>query len=384
LTPPSFSLTGGGPLHRLLDRLDLSPLERPGLARLVPLCIAITWLPLLAIAVIGQLTTGRMPVEFADFGVHARLLLAVPLFFYAERALHLRTRRCIGRLLEDQWAEDGAQAVAQVTDRAARWRNATAPELLCLLLALLGSQVVMSGLGEQLGIIRDREGSAGGPGTLWYRLVGLPLFQFLLYRWIWRWMIWVSVLRGLSRLSLRPLATHPDRRGGLAFLAEPSVAFAVVICGLSAVQAGIWADEVMFGGAELISFAPPLVVTLLAYEAAALGPLLYFVVPLWRAQFADVREYDLLGTELARQFHQKRVVEGQREGLLGGADVSSLADFNVVRDVVRKMVPIPLGLPELAGIAAAVVVPMLPLPLLNMPLLELLERLGKVLLDLPG
>ena len=54
----------------------------------MPLFIAVTWLPLLAVAVIARLTTGQLPVEFADFGVHARLLLAVPLFLYAERSLH--------------------------------------------------------------------------------------------------------------------------------------------------------------------------------------------------------------------------------------------------------------------------------------------------------
>jgi hypothetical protein len=37
----------------------------------------------------------------------------------------------------------------------------------------------------------------------------------------------------------------------------------------------------------------------------------------------------------------------------------------------------------MAVIAVAVVVPTLPLPALRMPVAELLERIGKVLLDLP-
>jgi hypothetical protein len=127
----------------------------------------------------------------------------------------------------------------------------------------------------------------------------------------------------------------------------------------------------------------PLIVTLLGSEALALGPVLYFYGPLWRALFAAIRDYDLLATELARRFNQRWIIEGQREDLLSGADISSLADFNPLRDVVRRMVPIPFGVREMAVIAVAVVLPALPLPLLRMPITELLERIGKMLLDLP-
>jgi hypothetical protein len=383
VTPPSFSLTRGGPLYRLLQRLRLPPQDRHGLERLVPLFIAVTWLPLLVVAVIARLTTGQLPVEFTDLGVHVRLLVAVPLFLYAERSLHVRSQRCIARFLEDNWADDGAEGVARITTVAARWRDAIAPELLCLLLALLGSQLVVTGLLESVGIARVRHAATGTASTLWYRLVGLPAYQFLVYRWLWRWLIWTRVLRGLSRLSLRPLPTHPDLRGGFGFLGEPSVGFGYVILGLSAVQSAIWADQVMFSDADLTSFIIPLIVTLLGFEVLALGPLLYCYGPLWRALFAAIRDYDLLATDLARQFHQRWIIEGQREHLLSGADISSLADFNPVRDVVRRMVPIPFGVREMAVIAVAVVLPTLPLPLLRMPIAELLERIGKVLLDLP-
>jgi hypothetical protein len=223
VTPPGFSLTRGGPLHNLLARLRVLPQEPHGLARVVPLFIAVTWLPLLVLAVFVKVTGGRLPAEFAAFGVHARLLLAVPLFLYAERALHRRTQRCLERFLEDNWAEDGPDGVARVTASAARWRDSITAEVVCLLLALLGSQVVVAGLADHLGLARGfLTETTWSPSKLWYRLVGLPAYQFLVYRWLWRWLVWARLLWGLSRLRLRPLSTHPDQRGGLAFLAETS------------------------------------------------------------------------------------------------------------------------------------------------------------------
>ena len=352
VTPPVFSLTLGGPLHRLLQRLRVLPQEPHGLARVVPLFIAVTWLPLLALAVFAKLTGERLPPEFAAFGVHARLLLAVPLFLYAERALHRRTQRCLERFLEDRWAEDGANAVERVTATAARWRDSVTAEVVCLLLALLGSQVVVAGLADQLGLARGPlTETTWSPSKLWYRLVGLPAYQFLVYRWLWRWLVWARLLWGLSRLRLRPLATHPDQRGGLAFLAEPSVAFGYVVLGLSTVQAAIWADQMLFSEVELASFAAPLAVTLLGFELLTLGPLLCFVGPLWRAWFADIRDYDLLATDLARRFHQRWIVAGERKDLLGAPDISSLADLNAVRDVVRRMLPFPFGVREVVVVA---------------------------------
>ena len=88
-------------------------------------------------------------------------------------------------------------------------------------------------------------------------------------------------------------------------------------------QAAIWADQMMFSEVELASFVAPLVVTCWASSGGA-GSAAVFRRPAVACRFADVREYDLLATDLARRFHQRRIVEGQREGLLGGPDISSL------------------------------------------------------------
>ena len=259
MTPPGFSLTLGGPLHRLLQRLRVLPQEPHGLARVVPLFIAVTWLPLLALAVFAKLTGERLPPEFAAFGVHARLLLAVPLFLYAERALHRRTQRCLERSLEDRWAEDGADAVERVTATAARWRDSVTAEVVCLLLALLGSQVVVAGLADQLGLARGPSTeTTWSPSKLWYRLVGLPPYPV------------PGVPLAVALAGLGPPAVGPVPAVGCApWPPTPTSAAgwrswpnrrwrsATSSCGLSTVQAAIWADQMLFSEVGARRRSPP-------------------------------------------------------------------------------------------------------------------------------
>jgi hypothetical protein len=50
--------------------------------------------------------------------------------------------------------------------------------------------------------------------------VSLPLFWFLLGRWVWRFVTWGLMLRDIARCDLRLVATHADRCGGIAFIGE--------------------------------------------------------------------------------------------------------------------------------------------------------------------
>ena len=61
---------------------------------------------------------------------------------------------------------------------------------------------------------------------VWYALVGLPLFQFLSFRVLYRWGIWCRTLLGLSRTELELEPSHPDLAGGLSCTTEPVAGFA--------------------------------------------------------------------------------------------------------------------------------------------------------------
>jgi len=379
-----FSLVRGGPFYRVIRSLGLARFDEPDGGRLASLLVAIAWIPLAVLSIVERVRTGRVPPAVVDYAVHIRFLIAIPLFCVAERLLDRRTRRCVDRFAFEPWTEEGEEGVARVAEAAARWRDAIAPEAVLLLAAVLGSQAILWGWAERLGVIRGRSIDAqevrSSALMLWYWLVSLPLYQFLLYRWLWRWLIWARLLFGLSRLHVRPLATHPDRKGGLGFVSLPSLGFSLVLFGANAVQDGIWADRVRFRHETVASFKGELLVALVAALLLAFGPLLAFSGALWRARLEGLRQYGQLAADHSRQFHARWIVGGRREDLLGAPDISSLADMGTSFDVIRRMRMVPFGVRSIVPILMAVVIPTIPVALMQIPLRELVKRFAAIVL----
>jgi hypothetical protein len=381
MTTSPFSLVDGGPLCRVIRRLGW---VRPdGGCDYRRACIAImvvTSGPLLVLALSEHLLTARAP-QSIDWGVHARLLVTIPLLFVAEASLHGRTGLAMEIFRSQGWARDQEDRVTRSIAAAVRLRDAAAPEVILLGLALVLSQAVVWQLSSVRTIVQQLmlDPHLVAP-RYWYALVALPAFQFLVYRALWRWGIWALLLWRLSRLPLRPIATHPDLAGGLGFMAMPSAGFAYVVAGLSAAQAGVWANKVAATDVSLASFSSHLLLFILGAGALALGPLVAFTGHLWRCRLAGKVQYGALARDYTRQFHARWIEQGRRDDLLGNPDIQSLADLASSYSVVERtrLVPFPPLLSILIAVAA--VVPAIPVALLRIPLTELLLKAGAALL----
>jgi hypothetical protein len=374
---PTFSLVEGGPAHRFFRAIGLRRGDESDGSRLATAFVFVVWGPLIVCGIVAGLFRGRMPSILLDYSVHARLLVAAPLFLIGEPAMGMFTRRCIDRFVAGRWNEEGLAPVARILAKATRLRDAAAPEMVLLGLAIAGAQAVFWGASEALGWERGRRVETHAQAaSLWYAFVALPAFQFLVGRWMWRWAIWIQVLWRLSRLQLRPMAIHPDRQGGLGFLSEPSVGLGYVIFGVSAVQAGIWANKVSMTDVPLASFKALLAVLIVVMLIGSLGPLFCFSGQLWRARFIAVRQYDAFAHDYTRLFHRHWIEEGNREGLLGTPDLQSLADLGSAYEGLQRMRLVPFGVRPIVILVLTVVVPMIPVILMRVPVLDLLEKVG--------
>jgi hypothetical protein len=216
---------------------------------------------------------------------------------------------------------------------------------------------------------------------MWYAYVSLPLFQFLLLRWYFRIFIWMRFLWQVSRIDLSLLPMHPDRVGGLGFLSNTAYAFIPLAAAHGAVLSGQIANRIFHLGAALPAFKVEIALVVGFVQCLVFVPLLLFAIPLARAKRAGLREYGTLGARYVREFDVKWLRGGTpaNEPLVGSADIQSLADLGNSFEVVRSMRVAPVTRDAILQLAAATLVPVVPLLLTVMPLEELLKRLAGIL-----
>lgn len=374
-----FSLLGG-PFFMLGARLGLVR----GRSNTVPMGLALgglCWLVLVALAFVnggaGEIFT--LPA----IAVHTGLLVAIPLLFVAETALDAKLNEFVTLLMRSGVAGPAAlpdlEAEAdRLFDRAHSWL----PDAVSLAAALAITYVGRSA-GVPAEIETGRVLHALPLAGAWYWFFCLPLFRFLLFRWVWRLLLWWSLLRRLATMNLDLSAAHPDRAGGLGYLETVHTRFAPLALAISVTVAATVAEEIAVGEETLSDIYPALAATLILNVALFLGPLGLFLFKLRACQEKGLREYGALGARYVHAFERKWLSDAaQDESLLGTPDLQSLADLANSVEVVRKMRLAPVSVRLLATIGVAAALPMLPLLLFDYPLTDLAKMLFKKLAGL--
>jgi len=214
----------------------------------------------------------------------------------------------------------------------------------------------------------------------WFGCVSLPLFQFILLRWYFRLFVWARFLWHVSRIGLKLMPTHPDRCGGLGFLANVCPAFAPVLLAQGAVLAGTIANKIFFTGAKLPQFKLEIIAVAAVTLLSVLGPLLVFIPVLGHAKRVGLREYGSLAQRYVRDFDDKWLRGGAppAEAFVGSADIQSLADLGNSFEVVSGMRWVPFTKEAVLQLAVFILLPLLPLTLTMISLEQLLEAFLKV------
>jgi hypothetical protein len=382
---PDFSLVLGGPLYQMFRRAHLSGDALDLVQRRIVVIALLAWLPLALLSGLGgRLLPGTTAVPFLlDVEVHIRYLLAVPLLVAAELVVHQRMRPVLQQFLaRDLVPERSRREFDAAFASLVRWRNSTGAEL-----SLIG---IVYGLGvlfiwRNYGALDADSWYATGQvlttAGWWYVFVSIPIFQFLLVRWYFRIFLWARFLRQVSRIELRLLPSHPDRVGGLGFLANTAYAFVPLALAHGAVLAAMLANRIFYLGASLADFRGEALTMVLFVELLVFGPLLAFAIQLARTKRTGLADYGTLATRYVGQFDAKWLRGGAPPGepLVGSADVQSLADLANSFEVVKGMRIVPMTRDAVLQVAAATVAPLVPLFLTVMPWEELVKKLFGIL-----
>lgn len=377
---PTLLLTEGGPGNALLRRLKLAPLGQ-GSRRAALVLAAVAWVPLLVLSVIEGLAVGGATIPFLyDLAAHVRFLLAVPVLILAEIPIGLRLRGVIAHFVEAGLVrEDERGRFRDIIADTLRFRDSRVAELVVLAAAYVTAYGVLTGASIQSGSTWYMPAPHAGltPVGYWYALVSVPIFQFLLYRWIYRMVVWARFLRQVSRLDLQLTPTHPDGAGGLGFLGKGCIPFGVLLFAASAVVSSAIASRVLFGGARLESFQMSYATLLVVALAVFAGPLLVFAPTLMRLKQRGLLEYGTLASRYTQLFDRKWVQKGDAAGepVLGTADIQSLADLGNSYQQIRKMRALPIELADFVAMAIPGVLPAIPLAATVMPVSDIVKGL---------
>lgn len=377
-----FSIVLGGPIYQLYRKAHLTGTGLDLLKRRLFWIPMMVWAPLVLLSIVeGRFFGGTGAPLLRDIDVHARCLVAIPLMLLAELVAHRRlseiVRQFVGRGLV---ATDDLARFEQMKSSAMRLRNSIPAELAQVALAI-GLHWVM-GRRYLLGVdswLGRPEGDTGWDYTgagWWYAFVTLTVFRVLLFRWYYRTFIWYRFLWQVRRLDLKLDALHPDRSGGLGFLAASPAVFMPLFLAHSVLVAAVIQNKIWSTGAKLDQFHVELGGVVVFLAVLAFTPLFFFAGKANLARRAAIAEYGALASRYVAAFREKwmsgRVASG--DALVGSADIQSLADLSGAWDAVRETRLVPLTRHSFVQLIVGAGIPLVPLALNLVGWKDLLQR----------
>jgi hypothetical protein len=388
--PVDFDLVTGGPLYELWRRTRLSDRELHLLHRRALAAATLAWLPLLLLSLIeGRAWGSGSAISFLrDVEVHARMLVAVPLFMLTEVWAHRELPPIVRRFVLDGLITPAERPRFDAAiESATRWRNSKVAEALLVAFVYGVGVAVLWRTQFALDVNTWYASTDGGQlrPTLagrWMAFVSMPVFLFLFLRWCFRLLIWTRFLWQVSRLDLDLEPAHPDGMAGLRFVTMTEHAYRPFLLALGAVLSAMIADRILYAGAALADFKLEIVGTVILVLFLVLGPLLVFTSNLRLARRRGIAEYGALGQRYAREFRQKWIGDhpAADEPLIGSADIQSLADLHNAHLVVEEIPIVPFRMRDLLVPVLTVLLPLTPLLLTTFSAEELFDRLVNMLL----
>jgi hypothetical protein len=380
-----FGLFWGGLDNRILRLIGLARSDGASLTWRIALHSGVAFVPIVVLCLVEGTAFGsaRTIPLLHDVSVLVRLLFCVPLMLIAESAADHGTTRIVrylhrGGLLREQ----AAHSLENLAAGVGKLGNLLLPELALIAIALL---MIGVDFGATPGVSSWRQ-PVGGAGTTlagyWLKWVSLPIYRFLLLRWLWRYSIWCWFLWRVSRLSLGLTATHPDQAGGLEFVATGQTNFGVLIVALSASVSSHMAQGMLLAKTHLASYYPNIAVFVVLEALFFLGPLCVFSTKLFCCKRRGAFEYGILGETYTDLFERQWINTPERTDvpLLGTADIQSMADLANTFNIVHGMRMSPFDKYDVLALITPAVVPFLPLLLLEYPVDELARRVLNLIL----
>ena len=369
----------------LQQRLGLVPKDgKDGVVRRTLFFCLLAWLPL----VVWALFTGRAfdsatgePL-MQHYSVHARFLLALPALILGERLARSSLKRVLPRFIQmGILPEEKIPAFHEVIVGIIRLRNSTLPWVAIACVIFSSAFIPQTGIHlEELNWAMDRDGL--GFGGWWFLLVSRPIYQLFLFAWLWRVVLLFVLFRRIIKLGIHLLPAHPDRLGGIAFIAATPRGFAPLAFAASCITASKWAHDIEWHGAHVNDLKVHGAIFIAVMVTICLSPLTVFLPYLRRAKRKGIAEYGALVARYDRMV-EKTWLRGepvQDRSLLEAPELGPSCDIHSLYDSVKNMRILPVDKTSLLPLVLPLLVPLLAASSIEVPVGELIGKVFKMVL----
>jgi len=381
-----FSLVGTGFFFRVLNRAGRMGTGANGYRKRVLFQICLTWLPLFLLSMLQGLAWGsKVGLPFLnDFATHARFLLVLPLLVLAEPTVDSRLRAMTAQFFRSGiLSAEEMPGYEKIESRIRRMANSYIPDLVIGVLVIGNILLRWYGKPSDFSYWMNRPGTEGFElswAGWWYFCLSIPVLQYNLLHWIWRWIIWVIYYFSISRLPMHLNPAHPDSAGGIGFLGTPPGPFFHVSLAISILFSAVAAERIVFLHEKLANLYLVMGVFTLIIVLLNVLPLLAFIRQLAMARRKGIFTYSALIQAHHRQFDEKWLDKEWTGSLLGMSEASSMTDLNSSYASILAMKFVPFNMRIMMSGIFVSIIPMIPLFAFEYDMLDILKKVIGMLL----
>lgn len=379
-----FLASHGGPFFELQEQLKLLRKNALRVESRAVLFVALAWgVPfLLGLPRSFSLERGQ-GAYLADLGVWAKFFIGIGAFVLAELQVENGLKAKLAQLARAPIvAPTSIPAAATIVSWALRQRDSRGAELACLALAVFASTLSYLNFhtaeASSWAVEHLLEGNRITLAGWWSICFSLPLFVFLFLRGAWRHLVWTRLLRKLATLDLRLVATHPDGKGGLAFLGQYPNAYAIFVFGMSCAIAAAVAKHHLNEGLSTATLTTvmggwlAIVISFFAYSLSAFSP------PLYRLKEQGMSLLGAQATNYCRSAERKAIGQNVFPASTPEPD-TELSDPGKHYEATCKLSTILVSRATVVPVAAAALIPFALVAATMLPYKDVLSVLKKLL-----
>ena len=381
-----FSLARSGRFEKILRWLGLADTTTKGYVKRSLAIVLATWLPLLILSAVQDLAWGnRVDLNFLeDFAIHLKFILVLPLLIFSEHSVDHRIKELTAQFFKSGiLGEKDLPAYDQLKKRTRKLSESALADWVMLIIVIANITFRWIKNLPHMSVwmlYPDEQGGHTSWAGFWYAFISLPVIQYILLRWIWRWIIWFIYFLKISRMPLQLTPAHPDKAGGIGFLGIPPAPFLHVTLAMAILIATTIAEKIFWMHERLPVYYPVMIGFALLSVLINVLPLIVFIGPLAKQRRKGIFDYSTLIKKHHRAFDEKWLGNPDVHMLLGSQDASSTTDLNSTFDTVMDMRIFPFNLKTMLSSIVIAVLPMLPLLAFEYDWVDLLKKIAGMLL----